>query len=657
MEKHSDDTKPQQESVIRLSGKMTNFCNRDDVSVPQTSLYSLDTENRMHLDLIPGVLKLSSKRFKTTKASGYIMKEFEPAFGYLPTFMVKTDKLKDYIDKYAIVRVSHNLDKLTGQKSITGVIDRYIGNVGDTDAEKELCKIISTAHWSRKIDRSRCFDTSGKYDETIESVKIQELLKLGITFEDQTPDREDISKPSETTNRVTVSVDPEGSKDIDDAISIELIDDTKVLIGIHIADPSSYLIEGSTLDQEVAKRAESVYLKDQTFHMFPEYLSTTVFSLVGDRDNRAFSVLLELTKNTESNEWDITKKTVKKTKIRMDRNMTYEQFQTEHKSDHKMSMLYSIGESLHTKLLNSQKLVTYDSKKMIEIFMVLANCTVAEQMVKICTSVTGLNSHPILIRSQKPSGYEIDIGTLESDGVDKSDTSSLGRLIDEHVKLHMKSAEIRFYSNRHLSSEDDKLNDNAHHSLGLDLYTHFTSPIRRYSDILVHRIMWNLMSYHVKDDRRNDHRNDHQGVRFKLANLNRTDLHQMFVMNHYKQFYKRVYGLENEIKITHHYIDSVGKDPVNRVHTLQGIVLDIIKDQSSGRIDKIKIKCTGLGISDGSELSPKIAKSLSQLFKNTIHTVRIGTDQQIPDNLKMFQPIQYKVCYLARDVRKIRPFL
>ena len=603
--------------TIMYGNKMTNF-NDHEFPTTQSSLYSLDTDERLHLVLIPGILKLSSKQFKTTKTNGYIMKEFESAFGYLPTFMVKTNKLKDYIDKYVIVRVSHIYDMVTKHRSITGVIDRYIGDVGNEMTEKELCKIISTAHWSRnKIDKNPCFNDS-KYNE---SIRLIEFQKIGITFEDQTPIRYDMS---ENVDILTVSVDPDGSKDIDDAISIECMDGVNIRIGIHISDPSSWVIEGSDIDQEVAKRTESVYLRDQTFHMFPEYLSTSIFSLVSNRINRAFSVLLELSNDKVSGEWSIVKKTVTKTFLRIDRNMTYDQFQTEQMTNSKMRLMYTVGNYMYNKFLNPQQLVPYDSKKMIEIFMVLANCIVAEQMVYIC-SVTGLNTYPILIRSQKPSGYVFEHREMKEP-----------RLIDEHVKLHMLSAEIRYYSRTTQNNEKVDDSNNKHHSLGLNLYTHFTSPIRRYSDILVHRIMWNLLT----------HAHENHPHKFKLTCLEHNDLHQIFCMNHYKQFYKRVYSLENDIKITHNYINSVGKDLMNRVHELHGIIIDIISDH----VHKIKIKIKCLGMYGDPEFT-------NDLFQNTIHTLTISTEQHMINGFELFKPVGYKVCYLARDVRKIRAFL
>lgn len=645
------DAKQNNDLTINYGNYNTNFQNIETKSYSDKSLYGLDSNGRLHLDLIPGVLKLSSRQFKTTKVNGSVMKEFEPAFGYFPVFMVKTDKLKDYDDKYVIVRIIHTIDKLSGQGSITGTVERYIGNVGDTMVEKDLCKIMGTAHWKRSVDKMKCFDEKilhmildkGSIHTSNIDTYITELEKIGIILKDQTPCRRLMEQ---STERLTISVDPQESKDIDDAISIEIKNSNNVLIGIHIADPSSFLIEGSVLDQEVAKRAESIYLNDQTFHMFPEGLSSSVFSLIENRLNRAFSVLLELSRLSNKAEWKITAKTVAKTQIYVDRNMSYDNFQKEYASNLKMHMMYEIGKELHVRMLNPQKLVTYDAKKMIEIYMVLANCFVAEEMVQRSDSNYDF---PVLIRSQKPSEYVFDNKFFTSSCTDEKQ-QFLSRLIDEHVKLHMKSAQLKYYSK---SCEQRDMN--SHDSLGLSLYTHFTSPIRRYSDILVHRIMNNMLF--------NDKTTE---TKFTLKCIDKSDLHQLFVMNHYKQFYNYVSHLEQELLITHHYIDTVGKIPMNRIQHLSGIVVDTMyeKDASMDKIHKIKIKCTGIN-RDALDKEESVDPRLDLLFKNMIHTVTIPTVRRDDDEmessgtqtLELFNPINYKVCYLVRDVRKIRPFL
>jgi exoribonuclease R len=609
------------QNLIYYKNRKTNFCDYDEYIAEQL-LYSIDPNNLLHLDIIPGILKLSNKSFSTTKSPGYIMKEFESAFNFFPTFLVKTNKIKDIVDKYVIVRIIHNIDNMTGRKYLTGVIEQYIGDVGDIMVEKELCKIMCTSHWSKKIDRIIKTDITNK---TLESLGIQSI--------DLTPNRKLLCN---LENILTLSVDPDGSKDIDDALSIQTLDDSHVIIGIHIADPSSYLMEGSAIDIEIARRSESIYLTNQTFHMFPEYLSTNVFSL-NDSDKsissaRAFSIMVEMEFDTHMKQWKIISKEITKTLIRVDKNMSYDQFQSEYNSNEKMTLIYEIGKSLYKNIIDKHNVIPYDSKKMIEIFMVIANNTVAEQMVDICSTNPELSDYPILIRSQKSSQYIIDDSLI--------DTKDSNRyLIDEHLKLHMNQAELKYYC---------KLSDSSHSSLGLSLYTHFTSPIRRYSDICVHRIMWNLLNY-----------KDISCHKFDLKNIQKSNLHQIFVMNHYKKFYKHVYGLEKQLQIVHYYIESIGQNPMNRISNLRGIVMDIEYQNSiesavhTNHIYKLKIKCSGFVKSDDDISQHEI---IDHMFQNMIHTITLNTE--ISDiKINLFDEIEYKACYLIRDVRKIRFYL
>ena len=582
--------------MIYYRDHYTNFCDQNEPGTGNDTLYSLDLEGNIHLDLIPGVLKLSSKQFKTTETNGYTMKEFEPAFGILPTFMVKTNKIKDNTDKYVIVKIKHTLSK------ITGTIDRYIGNVGDMDSEKELCKIMSTCHWSKKIDRMN-------------------LNEIGIVHNDLTPERLDLTLRS---NIMTVSVDPQGSCDIDDAISVEKKTDNHYQIGIHIADPTSYIIEDSILDREVAKRSESVYLMSQTFHMFPIKLSTELFSLSqGHTVSRAFSVILDIERQGIG--WDVTNQLVTKTLVRVDKNMSYEQFQNQYLQYQDLKTMYEIGEYLYkqkqTETLDNNKIIQYDSKKMIEIWMILANSMVAEKMIELSDEKELSN---VLIRSQQVNDYVYDTSTIQN--IDPM-------FINEHCKLKMNRGELRFYS--------DKGTSNKHHGLNLDTYTHFTSPIRRYSDILVHRLLYNLIT---RTGTRTGTRTLTDNDKFKISALTSKEqrLHQIFIMNHYKKYYKQISQLERDIVITHHILINQGVDPMNRIVCVPGVVLDIIDLKSLGK--KMIIKCL-----DTMESQDPLCK----YFKNTIHTLRVTENIDI----KLFDTLQFKICFLRRDVRKMRAYL
>lgn len=672
------------ENKIYFHHKFTDFMNdyheKTNENLP---LYSLDTSGKLHLTLIPGVLKLSSKSFKTTDKTGYIMKEFNSAFNILPPFMVKTNKIKDYVDKYVVVKINQSLDSFTGKFSLIGTIDRYIGNVGDRTAEKTLCQIMSTCHWNRKIDKmitpitsiTSCMSIKNKKNQTnIKELNKQDLnlllKKLGITDHDLTPNRCDMSNRKHI---YTVSVDPIGSQDIDDAISIEPSDSHSIEIGIHIADPSSYLIEDSDLDKEIANRIESVYLKDVTYHMFPTELATNLFSLKQGVAKRAFSVMIQM--KLIDGVWRDTNHYITKTIIKIDNNTSYDRFQSVvdgaqnmlNENADNMRLLYDIGQDLYTYYLNRNKTVqnkenkttTYSSQKMIEIFMVLANYKVAEEMVKL-SKETGMFT-PVIIRSQQESIYSLQHMNLDN-ALDTVDNS----LLIDHIKLRTTSAELRYYN-----SESN--NSNRHSSLDLDLYTQFTSPIRRYSDILVHRIMYNLMD---KNSFTLNCLNDStitSNIESTItpnidSNLisNKIGIHEMFLMNHYKKFYKHVSQLEKEIYFVRQVIDILGYYPSDRIIYLHGVVLDVsITDQKgsktlSNQIITLRVKCLSINVDIMDNLDIQLHEHDFEYLKGCIHTIKITSD--IDKNLSvndnwLFQKIDYKMCFLDRDVQKIRTYM
>ncbi len=623
----------EQGNLIHYKKYMTNFHDREigyddniDDANYKDKLYSLDLNGQMHLNLIPGILRLSSKKFKTT-TNGYIMKDFDPVFGFLPTFMVKTNKLKDNIDKYVIVRP--HIVTSDQRKSIIGTIEKYIGNVGDIATEMNLCKIFSTCHWSKKIDKMNW--TLSKSESNC------------ICTKDLTPERLDMTTIS-TNHMITVSVDPLGSKDIDDAISIEIKSENECIVGIHIADPTSYIIENSILDNEVAKRCESIYLKNEHIHMFPNELSTHLFSLNQNKNNRAFSVIIGLRFGLVEGgtKWEITSKEIKKTIIRVDRNMTYEQFEDEHKNDTKLNTLYKIGKILYNSVLDPQNTVPYESKKMIEIFMVIANNLVADKMIELSNEK---QLSQIIIRAQKPKNHSVD--SVLNDYVEINGTLESKELVEAHHRIRRHGGELRIFSKSNPES-------NKHSSLNLNTYTHFTSPIRRYSDILVHRLLYNLIS---------------KKEIFKLMD-SPGYIHQLFLMNHYKKYYRLINQLEQDIIVTHHVIKFI-PNPWDRIWQVNGIIIDVSEKKKERSLHglhqqvtrkKIVVKCTGCDQNDN---------EISHYLINTVHTLWINTqnqDQNYNDidicaiaspkiELTLFKTIKFKICFLSKDMKKIRSYI
>lgn len=654
--------------MIQYRNKLTNFTNSIE-SKESNTLYSVDTDDNMHLQVVPGVLKLSSHSFKTTTKKGFIMKEFEPLFNIFPSFMVKTNKIKITHDMYAIVRITrvtkaryisciNRQDK--DHKEIEGTIEKYIGFVGDLTTEKQLCECFGTYYWKKIILDQSFYDqytnnyTNTNFDDVSDNInndiekKYMKLQKGGkLSHIDLTDMRVDMTKEQ---NMLTVSVDPQGSLDIDDAISICLKGDgNKGILGIHIADPTSYVIENLDIDSEISRRAESLYLNDKTYHMFPEELSTKLFSLKEHENKRAFSVMCHLEKDINGT-WVIKKHEIMKTLIHINLNLTYDKFQhiVAHNSKSAQNILYEMGNHLYTKLLDPNNTTEYSSKKMIEVFMVLANNIVAEEMVKLSHELRDKIILPVILRTQPIQTYNID-----NSNVDNRDIRDIDILIDEHVMFKRLSAELSFYNDKYTESNG---NPNYHAGLDCNLYTHFTSPIRRYSDMLVHRILYNLIA--VKNNKPPPFTLDCI-INNQTKNI---EIRQMFLMNHFKRYYKNIARFEKDIILSHKiqtytpnddFMDSDG------IISLHGIIIDseIRKSKSRKTLNenyiRLRVRCIRINTS-----TPSRYYDLDILLKDGYHTIKITQNVDMNNNpYKLFQLIDYKLCVLKHSYKKIRAFL
>jgi exoribonuclease R len=278
-----------------------------------------------------------------------------------------------------------------------------------------------------------------------------------------------------------ISVDPEGCEDIDDAISIKI--DKNIEISIHISDPTSYIQKDSDLDKELLKRASSIYI-DNTHHMMPLKLATELISLKENKQSRAYTCIItfkscnidDLENIIKSNKNNIDFEFVK-TNIQVTKNLSYDEFQNKITENEYYKNIYQIGKKILDGL--SYCYEEYDSHKMIEAYMILCN---------MCAS-----KKSILKRAN----------LLKGDNIDKSDKYN------------------RFNQTLALYTLEDKKHE------GLDLYyTHFTSPIRRYADIIVHRLIYDDKTY-TEDE------------------LNKLIEH----INNKTKYYKYIYNLYNLFKL------------------------------------------------------------------------------------------------------------
>jgi ribonuclease R len=365
---------------------------------------------------------------------------------------------------------------------------------------------------------------SGSSDIEMKSI----LIKHGFELEfNSAVNRENdaiptVILPSEINLRrdlrdvTTFTIDPETAKDFDDAISIQLLKNGNYEIGVHIADVTHYVREGSALDKEAAKRTTSVYLVDRVLPMLPEKLSNGVCSLRPHEDKLTFSAVFEFTQEGEIvNEW------YGKTVIHSDRRFTYEEAQDIlngkegdfaeelktlnryahilRKARFKKGSINFESPEIRFKLdENGKPLEAYvkermDTHQLVEDFMLLANKMVAQQiMAKFRQGgpqipfVYRVHDLPDMDKVQNFAnfasrlGYPMNIKSVESV------YSAFNKLLKDSAGKNEQGV-LQQLGIRTMAKAAYSTNNIGHFGLAFVDYTHFTSPIRRYADVLVHR--------------------------------------------------------------------------------------------------------------------------------------------------------------------------
>ena len=340
--------------------------------------------------------------------------------------------------------------------------------------------------------------------------------------------KEEERKRRDMRKEMTFTIDPVDAKDFDDAISFNRIDNERIEIGIHIADVSHYVTPGSIIDEEAQKRATSVYLVDRVIPMLPETLSNNLCSLRPNEEKLTFSAVFIMKKNGQVlEEW--FGKTITESNYRL----SYEEAQHIIESEDNIipkektilnkekkvsdslvgaiTTLNHIAKTIRKKRINNGAIIFDKSEikfkldkknnpkevvfktaksanKLIEEFMLLANKKVAEKMKK------GKEKFVFRVHDQpdeeklknlqtvvKKFGYSLNLG--------KSDlNNSLNSLLESTFGKNEQSL-IDTLMIRSMSKAEYTTKNIGHYGLAFDNYTHFTSPIRRYPDILVHRLI------------------------------------------------------------------------------------------------------------------------------------------------------------------------
>lgn len=347
------------------------------------------------------------------------------------------------------------------------------------------------------------------YPQAVETAA--EKLSADITPEDYA-EREDFR------DVVTFTIDPKDAKDFDDALSIRTLKPGLWEVGVHIADVSHYVKEGSIIDKEAAKRATSVYLVDRTIPMLPERLCNFICSLRPDEEKLAYSVIFEMNEKAEVKNYRI-----RHTVIKSNRRFTYEEAQQiieTGEGDYKEEVLQlnCLAQILREKRMAAGSInfdrcevkfeidetgkplsvyfkVSKEANKLIEEFMLLANKTVAEYVGKVPKNkkpkVLPYRIHDLpdpdkldnLNQFIARFGYKIRTGGSKAE-VSKSINHLLGEIEGKKEQNLIETVSLRAMQKARYS-----IYNIGHYGLAFDYYTHFTSPIRRYPDLMVHRLL------------------------------------------------------------------------------------------------------------------------------------------------------------------------
>jgi len=348
-----------------------------------------------------------------------------------------------------------------------------------------------------------------KYPADVEAAA--EKIDAGIT-----PD--EVAKRIDMRNVTTFTVDPRDAKDFDDALSLRKLDDGLWEVGVHIADVTHYVRPDSIIEQEGQQRATSVYLVDRTIPMLPEHLSNGICSLRPNEDKLTYSVLFKINDNAEIQHYQIAK-----TVTCSNRRFTYEEAQAiietgdgEYKDE--ILTLDRLARVLRKKRFENGAIAfdrvevrfeidekgkptsvffkeQKDSNKMIEEFMLLANKTVATHIgkpgkgQKAKTFVYRIHDVP---NPDKLNNFAVFIKrfgyNLKTSGKQTAISSSINALLDE-VQGKKEQNLIETLAIRSMAKAIYSTSNIGHYGLAFDFYTHFTSPIRRYPDMMVHRLL------------------------------------------------------------------------------------------------------------------------------------------------------------------------
>ena len=443
---------------------------------------------------IPQILKNFLKNYKKENIAIFI-----PIDSKYPDFILQLHEVEKYYNQRIVIK-----------------FDEWDNNI-----------IIPSAHFFKKL--GKCLEVPVEneiilYEHNVDINPFSKKIIDSMPKEDvefKCPP-EELKKRMDLREKPVCSIDPPGCKDIDDALHALILPNGNYELGVHIADVSHYVKPGDPVDKIAAKNCNTIYLIHKRTDMLPKVLTENLCSLVGKKERLAFSVIWEFDKNN----LEIRNIKYGKSVIKSKGALTYEQAQNilNDKTDNSemgksIKILDLITRDLKRKRMEDGALIlssnsmkfnldnetntitdiseykTFQTNSLVEECMLLANVWVAKKIYQSFPSCSILRRHPPpkekelnnFIQILKERGHELKAGNnLELnnslDNIKKEGDPFFNKLVRSLLTRTMNQA-------KYFPSSEFSYEDFYHYGLAMEIYTHFTSPIRRYSDILVHRLL------------------------------------------------------------------------------------------------------------------------------------------------------------------------
>ncbi|MDX2001054.1 MAG: ribonuclease R [Chitinophagales bacterium] len=412
--------------------------------------------------------------------------------------------------------------------------DIYIPKENEHKAKDQEKVIVEIVDWPERMR-----NPIGRIIETIGKAGLNDIEMKGILIENgfplefseatmeetdripETISEEEIAKRHDMRTVQTFTIDPEDAKDFDDALSFQVLENGNYEIGVHIADVSHYVQPGSAMDKDAFERATSVYLVDRVLPMFPEKLSNMVCSLRPHEDKLCFAAVFEIDDSAK-----VVEVWYGKTVIHSDRRFTYKQAQEvietgegDHAEAlgimHRLALKFRQERIKNGSIPFDSKEVRFkldedgkpigitikemlDSNRLIEDYMLLANKYVAQYISKLkvkkqpVPNVYRVHDAPDMAKLEAFAEFAKKFGHDIKFESPKQIAGALNTLL---TKIQGKPEQdvLQGLAIRAMAKAYYSTNNIGHYGLGFEYYSHFTSPIRRYPDVMVHRTLFDVL--------------------------------------------------------------------------------------------------------------------------------------------------------------------